>query len=245
MHPIICQIGPFSIYSYGFMLVMAFIVSSALAKQEAEKRNINPEFIFNFLFSVFVLGIIGARIFYVAQHIWYYFKNPVEIVMLQHGGLSWFGGLILGAISGFFYLKKAKLPILKTLDLIIPFVALGQALGRIGCLLNGCCFGKVSRFGIYFQAHESILIPTQAYSSLLLIVIFIILRIMQKKNLPAGEIFFTYLLLYSVKRFFIEFLRADNEAIFFGLTLFQLLSIGMFCLALTKLFLFPKLKIKI
>ncbi len=226
------------------MLVIAFIVGSTLAKQEAKKRNINPEFIFNFLFSVFVLGIIGARIFYVAQNAGFYFKSPIEIFMLHHGGLSWFGGLISGVISGVLFLKKEKMPILKTLDLIAPFVALGQALGRIGCLLNGCCFGKVSGFGIYFQADESILIPTQAYSSLLLVVIFIILRIMQKKNLPAGEVFFTYLLLYSVKRFFIDFLRADNEVIFVGLTLFQLLSIGMFCLALTKLILILKVKNK-
>jgi len=122
MHPEICKLGPLTIYSYGLMLVIAFIVGSTLAKQEAKKRNINPEFIFNFLLSVFVLGIIGARIFYVAQNAGFYFKSPIEIFMLHHGGLSWFGGLISGVISGVLYLKKEKMPVLKTLDLIAPFV---------------------------------------------------------------------------------------------------------------------------
>ncbi len=240
MHPLICTIGPFSVYSYGFMLVAAFLICSLLIKQEARKQNVDPESIFNFLFLIFVFGIVGARIFYVVQNIGYYSKNPLEIVMLQHGGLSWFGGLILGTITGVLYLKKKNFPILKILDLVIPFVALGQALGRIGCLLNGCCYGRVSEFGIYFETHQAILIPTQVYSSLLLIIIFIILRIMQKKKLPAGKILFTYLLLYSLKRFFIEFWRADNPVIFFGLTFFQLLSIVVFCIALSKLALIRK-----
>lgn len=235
MHPIICQIGPFSIYSYGLMLVIAFIVSSTLAMQEAKRQRMSPELIFNFSFTVFVFGVIGARIFYVVENINYYFKTPLEIIMLQRGGLSWFGGLLLGSISGIIYLRKKKFAIFRTLDLLIPYVALGQAIGRIGCLLNGCCFGKASRFGIYFSVYKVILIPTQVYSSLALVAIFIILRLLQRRPQPAGKIFFIYLLLYSIKRFIIEFWRADNAVIFFGLTFFQLISIAIFCFAFLKL----------
>ncbi len=241
MYPIICQMGPFTIYSYGLLLVVAFLVSSTLAIFQAKKQKINPDIIFNLSFTVFISGIIGARSLYVIENITYYLRNPLEIIMLQLGGLSWFGGLILGFLSGTVYLKKKKLSIYRILDLMSPFVALGQAIGRIGCLLNGCCFGKISKFGLYFPVHKLVLIPTQIYSSLALVFIFIILRFLQDRPHKEGEIFFAYLLFYSIKRFFIEFWRADNEIILFGLTLFQLMSIAVFCLAIWKILLIKKI----
>ena len=235
MYPVICQIGPFTIYSYGLMLVLAFIASSTLASFQAKKQNINPEIIFNLSFLSLFVGIFGARFFYIIQNLDYYIKEPLEIIMLQHGGLSWFGGLISAIISGTIYLKKKKLSTYKIFDLIVPFVALGQAIGRIGCLLNGCCFGKISKFGLYFKVHKLVLVPTQIYSSLTLVFIFIILRFLQDRPHRTGQILYTYFLLYSVKRFFIEFWRADHGIIHFGLTLFQMISIAIFCLSILKL----------
>ena len=162
--------------------------------------------------------------------------------MLQHGGLSWFGGLLIGSIFAIRYLKKKQLGVSRSLDLVVPFLALGQAIGRIGCLLNGCCFGRASKFGLYFAVHEGVLIPTQLYSSLVLILIFIILRLLQDKPHRQGQIFFTYLLLYSIARFFIEFWRADNPIVFSGLTLFQILSIAIFLFASIKLILIRRIK---
>ncbi len=222
MHPVICAIGPFTVYSYGLMLAIAFSVSSALAVLEAKKKDISSDIIFNLTFIVFVSGVIGARLFFVGQNIGFYRKDPIEILMLQHGGLSWFGGLMLGSLSGISYLKSKKLPVYKILDLIIPFVVLGQAIGRIGCFLNGCCYGRG---------------PVQLYSSMLLILIFAALRFLQDRPHASGQIFYAYLLLYSIKRFFIEFLRLDNPVIFLGLTLFQVLCIPLFCLAAVKLIL--------
>ncbi|MDD4981037.1 MAG: prolipoprotein diacylglyceryl transferase [Candidatus Omnitrophica bacterium] len=242
MHPIICKIGPLSIYSYGLMLVLALLTGSSLASLRAKKEGIDPDIIFNFSFIVFIWGIIGARLFYIIENAGYYLKNPLEIIMLQRGGLSWFGGLILSIFCAALYLKKKRLAAYKVLDCIVPFVALGQAIGRIGCLLNGCCFGKISKFGIYFKEYDSILIPTQIYSAFILVLIFITLRFLQDKPHKEGKIFFSYLLLYSTKRFFIEFWRADNEIIFLGLTLFQLISIGVFCLAVWKLLLIKRVK---
>jgi len=242
MHPEICTIGPLTIYSYGLLLALAFIVGSTLASLEARQQEINPEVIFNLSFLILVSGIFGARIFYITQNISYYLKNPLEIVMLQRGGLSWFGGLILGTTAAITYLKNKQLPIYKTLDLLVPFLALAQAIGRIGCLLNGCCFGRPSSFGLYFAVHGAVLIPTQVYSSLILICIFSILRFLQDRPHRAGEIFYAYLLLYSLKRFLIEFWRADNPVIIFGFTLFQIFSIAIFSIALIKLFLIKRSK---
>ena len=236
MYPEICKIGPLTVYSYGLMFVIAFFVSAYLTKEQAKKSGINPGVIFNFCFTVFIWGVIGARIFYVVENFDFYRQNLIEIALLPRGGLSWFGGLITGCIITPIYLKKKKLAIYKTLDLIIPFLALAQAIGRVGCLLNGCCFGKESSAGIYFPAHQKTLIPTQIISSLLMLFIFIRLRILQDKPHRDGKIFFLYLFFYSIKRFFIEFWRADNPPILFNFTLFQILSLAVFCISLFKVF---------
>ncbi len=229
MHPIICKIGFFTIYSYGLMLSLAFGLALLLINRRAGKENISPDIIFNFSFGVLLWGVIGARLFYVIENTGYYLKNPIEIIMLQRGGLSWFGGLFFAIIFSAVYFKKRRLPAYKILDLCAPFLAFAQAVGRIGCLLNGCCFGRT-------------LIPIQLYSSLALIFIFIILRFLQERPHKEGGIFFAYLLLYSIKRFFIEFWRSDNEIIFLGLTLFQIISAAIFCFAFIKLVSIKKLK---
>lgn len=222
MLPEICKIGPFTIYSYGLMLAIAFFLCSALLRIQAKLKGFNPDIIFNLIFFAFISGIFGARLFYVIENIKFYLEEPLEVIMLQRGGLSWFGGLLFGAAAGTLYLKKKKLPADKTLDLIAPYAALGQSIGRIGCFLNGCCYGKN-------------MIPVQLYSSLLLLIMFCALRALQERKHKPGEVFFAYLFLYSVKRFFIEFLRADNEPVLFSLSLFQLISIGIFSFSLFKL----------
>lgn len=235
MHPIICKIGPFTIYSYGLMLALAVITGSWLAARRARIEGIKPDIIFNLSFLAVVSGILGARIFYVIENLGYYIDNPLEIVMLQHGGLSWFGGMLAGAVAAALYLKDKKLGFYKILDLISPFIALGHSIGRIGCLLNGCCFGKPSFFGFYFPQQGRILMPAQAYSSLILLLIFVILRLLQERPHKEGQIFYTYLLLYSLARFFIEFMRGDHQALYLWLTLFQFISLAVFCLSLFML----------
>jgi phosphatidylglycerol---prolipoprotein diacylglyceryl transferase len=236
MHPEICRIGLFTVYSYGLMLVLAFTVSTFLASRHAVKIGRNPEHISNLCFIALVAGIVGARIFYVVSNFSLFLHNPVEIVMLSRGGLSWFGGLLLGTGSAFVYLKRKKMPVFETLDLIAPFVALAHSIGRIGCLLNGCCFGRHSAFGLYFPSHEAVLIPTQLYSSLCLLGIYIILRFLQERPHQIGVIFYLYLALYSAKRFGIEFMRADSDLIFMGLTMFQLISVVIFCISIGGLY---------
>ena len=243
MLPEICHIGGFTIYAYGAMLVLAFFACTYLAALQAKKEQMDGEQIFNLCFYAFIFGIIGSRVLYVLINPRFYLHNPLEIIMLQHGGMAWFGGLIFGAGSAILFIQRHKMDLLRSLDLLAPFIALGQAIGRIGCLLNGCCFGRESKFGLYFKVFDQILIPTQLYSSLLLLLIFIVLRLKQDaKHLP-GEILCGYLFLYSLKRFFIEFLRNDSPRMFYGLTLFQVLCLVMFFLSLgifIKLFLIKR-----
>jgi phosphatidylglycerol:prolipoprotein diacylglycerol transferase len=235
MLPEICRIGPFTIYAYGLTLVLAFFVSAYLASRQAKKAHLDPDKIFNLLFYVFISGIIGSRIFYVCSKLSFYLKHPLEIIMLQHGGMAIFGGIISGFICAYLFIRRNKMELLTTLDLLVPFIALGQAIGRVGCFLNGCCYGKVSDFGIYSPLAKQVLIPTQLYSSLLLFLIFLILRFMQARRHLPGQILYCYFFLYSIKRFCIEFLRDDNPRIFYGLTIFQLLSLAMFFFSIVML----------
>jgi len=224
MHPEICKIGPFTIYSYGLMLVAAFIVGTFFAAREAKRYGLSPDLIFNLTFIAFISGIIGSRLFFVVENLDIYLNNPLEIIMLAHGGLSWFGGLILGSISGLVFLKIKKAPVLNTLDILAPYIALAQAVGRVGCFLNGCCGGTI------FNG-----IPVQLVSSVLLLVIFFALRFMLRRPHLAGQIILTYLLLYSVKRFSIEFFRTDNPVIWAKFTLFQILSAVLFIFSAVSL----------
>lgn len=237
MHPIICQIGPLTIYSYGLMLAVGILLAVNFAGAQAQKQGIDKAVVVNAVFIAAFSGVAGARVFYVIENLHYYSKNPLEIFMLQYGGLSWFGGLAAALLCLTAYLKKRKVSAIRVFDLLAPFTALAQSIGRIGCLLNGCCHGKESlRWGIYFKTHNAFLIPTQIYSSLFLLALFVILRMMQERRPAAGSVFLAYLLIYSLCRFFIEFLRADNSRVLFGMTLFQFISIAAFFASLFLLF---------
>jgi phosphatidylglycerol:prolipoprotein diacylglycerol transferase len=231
MLPEICHIGPFTVYSYGLMLVTAFFVAVHLACRQAARSGIDPRKIFDLCFYVFVSGIIGSRFLYILDNLPFFISHPSEIIMLQHGGMAIFGGIIFGFACALFYVRRNKMGLLVTLDLLVPFVALGHAIGRIGCFLNGCCYGRPSAFGLYFPSAGQVLIPTQLYSSALLFIIFLILRRMQNRKHFTGQILYSYLFLYSLARFSIEFFRNDSPRIFHGLTLFQLLSLAMFCVS--------------
>ena len=228
MHPILFEFGPIKIYSYGLMLFIAVITSVSLLVREGGALGYNKDTIFDFGTVILFSGIAGARLLYICLNFSFYIKNPKEIFMLHHGGLAILGGILVAIIAAFIFSKSRNLPFLKILDLIVPFVALGHSIGRIGCFLNGCCYGMPSKFGIYFPVHNDVLIPTQLISSFLLLILFIVLRLKQSRPHLAGEIFISYILYYSALRFFIEFLRADSPKLFLGLTIFQYFCIVLF-----------------
>jgi len=230
MKPILLEFGAFKIYSYGAMLALGFLLASTLAMRTAKKESIPPEKILDFSLVLLIAGIIGARMLYVILN-WPDFANaPVNIIFLNQGGLAIYGGFALGVPIGIWFVRKSGLPLYKTLDLMSPYVALAQSIGRIGCFLNGCCYGRPTDFflSVYSPATDSRVHPTQLYSSLALLFIFAILRYFYEKRRFDGEIFFYYLLLYSSSRFFIEILRGDSAVSVLGFTLFQAISLLIF-----------------
>jgi len=233
MHPILLKIGALSIYSYGTMLAIAFLVSIFLISVRAEKKGINKDIVFSLGFWVIIWSIIGARLTYVLLNL-KEFSHPFEIFSLNNGGLVFYGGLFCGLICAALYLKKQGIRVLDFFDLACPYLALGQAIARIGCFLNGCCYGKPANFAGVIFSPDSVagsrfcnipLHPVQIYDSFACLLIFIILLMYSKKNSKTGSLFFLYLLFYSVERFIFEFIRADSEPIIFNLTVFQVISI--------------------
>lgn len=240
MYPTICTIGPFTIYSYGLMLAVAVFFASFLASREAPRAGIKPELIFDLTFWVILFGLLGARIFYILLDLSFFMANPLEMIMIQKGGLAWQGGLILGTIAGIGFVRKKGLPLLKMLDFSLPYVALGQAIGRLGCFLNGCCYGKEVSWGVFFPIHQARLHPTQLYEFLGLVVIFFILKGAQRKSPWPGKIFLLYLVLASILRFAIEFIRADQLWMAAGLSLNQWISLGLIAASIPAYFYLKK-----
>ena len=228
MHPVIFKYGPFTIYSYGLMMAVAVVVCSYFLSREAPRVGIPGEAIFDLVFWTMVAGVVGARIFYVFLNLDYFRGNPQEIWMIQNGGLAFQGGFILGSLAAFLYIKKKRWPFWPTADLAAPYLALGHAIGRIGCFLNGCCYGLPVSWGIYCPVHGERLHPTQLYDTFALSVIFFILKKFQKHSRQPGATFVLYLLLASIERFINEFFRGDHFVTYSGLSVYQWVSLGIF-----------------
>lgn len=237
MYPIICTIGPLAVYSYGLLLAIAVLICSFLLKRDAaDVLSIKSEVVYDFVFWAVVGGLIGARLFYILLNWPVFLADPKEIFMIQHGGLAYQGGLILGGLVAVGYLRWKNLPVLTMIDLAAPYIALGQAIGRIGCFLNGCCYGCPVAWGIYMPLHQARLHPTQLYDTALLLIVYGILKKMQQKKWAPGQVFVLCLILAPLERFVVEFFRCDHESLLAGLSVFQWVSIGIMLLGLGLFF---------
>ena len=236
MHPIICKIGPFTIFSYGVMMALAVLICSFLLSRDFRRLKKSEDFVFDFVFWIVVGGITGARLFYIVLNPDYFRDDLLETIRIQNGGLAWQGGFAGAVLTGLFLIRKNFLPLWETLDLAAPYIALGQSIGRIGCFLNGCCYGKEVSWGIYFPVYHARLHPTQLYESASLLMIFLILKRYQavgrSAGKPAGRVFILYLVLASLERFIVEFFRADHVTMGPGLSIFQMVSLIFFFSAL-------------
>lgn len=238
MHPIIAKIGPLYIYSYGLMVALGFAIAITLSYREAARFHIDKDRIIDFGIVVLLGGLIGARLFYVLMNLGYYIANPKDIINLTKGGLVWYGGFLVGILVGIVFVKRNNINFWDGADLLAPFIALAQSMGRIGCFLNGCCYGmpapKGYILGVTFPCESVLRHPTQVYESVILLILFLVLRRWQRSRHFKGEIFLGYAILYSLSRFSLEFLRGDNPKILANLTISQIVStaILLICLAI-------------
>ncbi len=230
MYRIMFEIGPLGVYSYGLAVAAGFLLASILILRDCEKFGLSAGSVFDCLIAILIGGIIGGRLLFVVINWKDYAFHPLKIFMLNEGGMAFHGALLGGVLCGGITAFIKKLSFWKTADLVAPYIALGQSIGRIGCFLNGCCYGKaiIGGTGVVFPGETVMRVPTQIYSSVFLLLLYVVLIELRGKRLFDGFTFSMYMILYSVFRFFIELLRGDNPVIFYGMTLAQIISIGMF-----------------
>ncbi|MGI5822415.1 MAG: prolipoprotein diacylglyceryl transferase [Dethiobacteria bacterium] len=219
MHPIIFKIGDFPIYAYGVALFVAFSVGIIWSLREAETGGVNQDYLYEVILIGIVLALLGSRLTYVFLNWDFYRGEPWwKIFAFREGGLTFYGGLLAALLGGYFYCLYRKISFLKLLDFVTPFIALGYAITRIGCFLNGCCYGKVTSlpWGLVYPAIDNLpRHPTQLYASFSALLIFLLLRYLRKFKTLPGFIFAWFLIFYGIYRFVVEFFRVSLPTVWF------------------------------
>jgi len=211
VHPICFHIGSRPIYWYGIMAATAFVAAglhwSLLAPRRGWPRSLGSDL------AVWLVagGILGARLNYVVANLDFYLSNPGEILRVDHGGLIFYGGVCGGAVALLLFARRRGIDALDLSDFTLTGIPLAHALGRVGCLLNGCCYGKPTSVPWAVWLHDAYRHPTQAYESLLNIVLYGVLLAAYRRQAPRGTVTALYLIVYPAGRFLIEFLRGDER----------------------------------
>jgi phosphatidylglycerol:prolipoprotein diacylglycerol transferase len=242
MYPELFKIGPITVYSYGLMLGIGFLIGSAIFSRELKRNNIKEDVGITITFIAIVAGIVGSKLFYIieewnfgkGENLSYYFRSDV---LFSPAGLTFYGGLILSIAVIYLYTHKKKLNLLQIFDCMAPAAALGYGIARIGCHLSGDgCYGVSVNGtkweflgysyikGIVPTAPGVLVHPTPLYEFVACVIIFLILWLIRKKMKYYGQLFYIYLIFIGSERLLVEFIRL-NPKVIFGLTQAQLISI--------------------
>ncbi|WP_419877086.1 prolipoprotein diacylglyceryl transferase [Brevibacillus centrosporus] len=249
--PIAIAIGPLKIHWYGIIMGLAFFLGTYLARRNSKRSGIDPDHVLNMVVWIIPAAIICARLYYVIFEWDQYKGNLMDIIAVWKGGLAIHGGLIGGVLAGSWYIRKHNLPFLKLADVMMPSVILGQAIGRWGNFINQEAHGgpATAEFMAKFPAfiRDQMYIggqyyhPTFLYESLWNLVVFVILLLMLYRFKKFdGQILFSYMILYSIGRFFIEGMRTDSLLIADTLRVAQLVSLSLIAIGLILFLVFAR-----
>ncbi|MYD85121.1 MAG: prolipoprotein diacylglyceryl transferase [Acidobacteria bacterium] len=222
MYPKLLELGPISIYSYGLLLVSAYLIGLQVAVVRGRARGLDGQRIMDLGIAIIVSALVGAKLLLFVVEFDHFTRNPAELWTLVRSGGVFYGGMLLAVAVAFWYMQRSGLPLWATCDAFAPGIAAGQAVGRLGCLLAGCCYGHPTDlpWGVTFTDTLSAAIggapldvslhPTQLYESVAALVILGVLLAFERRGRPfPGRTFWAYLLLYPAVRFVIEFYRGD------------------------------------
>jgi phosphatidylglycerol---prolipoprotein diacylglyceryl transferase len=255
MIPVLFKLGPITVYSYGMMMALGFLAADFVISSECKRRGLNTDFASSMVVWAAIAGIACSRLYSVIDNFPAYAHDPWSIIF-SGSGFVWYGGLIGGLLSSYFVARYYKIDFWVAADMAGPALVIGQALGRVGCLLsgdgdwglpttlpwgmqfpnaivgwNGNTVLKLDAqnhlvSGFYSGVHVH---PTPIYETILYTLIFIFLWSRRKENKIPGHIFDLYLMLAGAARFMVEFLRV-NPRVFMGLSEAQLIAIVMMIL---------------
>jgi phosphatidylglycerol:prolipoprotein diacylglycerol transferase len=218
MHPILIQLGPLPIHTYGFLIAIGFLVAVSVIRKLSARAGLDVERVADLTFWNLLIGFMGARLLFVLTRWDYFSQNPLAIFQVWNGGLVFFGGPL--AVLPFFawYSRKFKLPVWKVGDVLVPGLAIAHAFGRLGCLAAGCCFGRPtdSDWGIKLTSdlvdvhlRGVYLHPTQIYESVSMTLLFGLLMWTFKRKRFDGQVVLMYFMTYPLIRSVIETFRGD------------------------------------
>jgi phosphatidylglycerol:prolipoprotein diacylglycerol transferase len=248
MHPILFELGNWPVYSYGVLLAAAYLAALQLAVVRARRQGLDGARVMDLGIYLIIAALVGAKLMLVAVDFNYFMARPEELLSLVRAGGVFYGGLIAAVGVAFWLVRRYSLPLWTTADLFAPGIALGHVIGRLGCLLAGCCYGRPTDvwWAVTFTnpvAAANVgtplgvpLHPTQLYDAGAELIIMIVLLATERKGRAfAGRTFWLYILLYGVSRFVIEFYRGDERGSVAGLSTSQFISIIAVPLAIATL----------
>jgi phosphatidylglycerol:prolipoprotein diacylglycerol transferase len=246
------SIGNLHIYSYGVMLFISFLCGIAIVERRAKRFGIDPNRIVDMAIWILVAVVAGSRLFYVAFHWQEFNRDLIGIVAFWRGGLAglmFYGGFLGGIVAGLVFVLVNRFPVRRLMDAATPAIMLGEGLVRIGCFLNGCCYGKETSgfLGFSFpldspagaQFHGHTVYPTQLFSSAAGFLLFGLALWMEKRKLKPGVVSAILLIAYSLFRFAIDFVRYyENSSNLWGN---QVVALGLTALGTILLVLFLRM----
>ncbi len=248
MHPILLDLGPATIYTYGVLLASAYLLGLKLAMVRAKVRGLDDARVLDLGIYIIISALIGAKLLLVITDFRTFISDPSELITLARSGGVFYGGLILAVSVALWYIRKIGLPLWTTCDVFAPGIALGHVVGRMGCFFAGCCWGRetdvpwaITFTDPYAAANVGTplnvpLHPTQLYEAGAEGLILLLLLSTEKKGTRyPGRTFWLYMLLYAISRFIIEFYRNDPRGAVLMFSTSQFISIVLAPLALVML----------
>jgi phosphatidylglycerol:prolipoprotein diacylglycerol transferase len=248
VYPELFSIGPITVYSYGVLLAVSYLLGLRLAMWRAKRWGLDTNRVLDLGIYIILAALIGAKLLLLVVDFDQFRQSPAELVSLARSGGVFYGGLILAVGVAFWYIGRHSMPFWTTCDVFAPGIALGHVTGRLGCFAAGCCYGRQTDlpWGITFHnplAAANVgtplgipLHPTQLYEAGAELLILILLLTSEKRGRPfAGRTFWFYMLLYAISRFIIEFYRGDPRGTMFGMPTSQLISVVLAPLSVAML----------
>jgi phosphatidylglycerol:prolipoprotein diacylglycerol transferase len=237
LYPVIFRLGPITVYSFGVLMAVGFYFGALATVTEYKRRGGDPEPMWNLLVWIFLAGLVGARIFSLLNDPAALMRSPLSEVFAG-SGFVWYGGLIGGILASAILVRRYQVRLVTLMDCCAPGLAIGQAIGRIGCHVSGDGDWGIPTTLPWGYAYENAIVgwdfppgvvvhPTPIYEAIAYTLVFAVIWALRKRNLSEGTPFSLYLIGTSATRFAVEFIRI-NPRIAFGLTQAQLIAIVLF-----------------
>ena len=228
INPVAFDVFGRPVYWFGIMMALAFLSAVVHLSWLGKKEGRAPGFASDLSFWIIVGGVVGARLAYVIANWSDFSANPISLFRIDQGGLIYYGGLLGSVLSGLLFAQLKKEPKWALADFTITSIPFAHMMGRIGCFVNGCCYGRETDVPWSILVHSTHRHPAPIYEALFNLGLYGVLVWFYLRKPRAGRVVALYLILYPIGRFIVEFFRGDDRQTWLGLHLAQSISVGLF-----------------